>query len=98
MGVQKHYKKRFAKQSCPKVFTKQIDKKSKPLTLTLSRFLFYHVLGRFTARGVQKHHSYNKTSGGENLIRQSCSFFGLLPTNPPRGSPIFFAALLIDNL
>jgi hypothetical protein len=48
MGVQKHYQKLFAKKSCRKVFTKEIDQKSKT-------DFFYHVFGRFSVRGVQKH-------------------------------------------
>jgi hypothetical protein len=42
MGVQKHYKKRFAKESCRKVFTKNSTKNPKPI---FSRFL----LSRFWA-------------------------------------------------
>jgi hypothetical protein len=52
MGVPKHYKKRFLKQSCEKQFTKISTQKSKP-----DFFLnfVYHVFGRFSVRGVQKH-------------------------------------------
>jgi hypothetical protein len=50
MGVQKHYKKRFAKKSLRKCFTKQSTKSPKP---TFSRFCYY-VFGRFSVRGVQK--------------------------------------------
>jgi hypothetical protein len=43
MEVQGHYKKRFTKKSCRKVFIKTIDKKSKTV-------LFYRfVLSRFWA-------------------------------------------------
>jgi hypothetical protein len=52
MGVQKHYKKRFAKEIVSKVFTKNSTKNPKP---TFSRFFFNHVFGRFSMRGVQKH-------------------------------------------
>jgi hypothetical protein len=54
MGVQKHYKKGYTKQtkSCRKVFTKNSTKNPKP---TFSRTFFYHVFGRFSMRGVQKH-------------------------------------------
>jgi hypothetical protein len=48
MGVQKHYKKRFTKKSRRKVFTK----KSRTDFFSV---LFYHVFGRFSVRGVQKH-------------------------------------------
>jgi hypothetical protein len=50
-GVQKHYKKRFGKKSCRKVFQK-IDQK-----IQNRCFLdfFYHIFGRFSVRGVQKH-------------------------------------------
>jgi hypothetical protein len=51
MGVQKHYKKRFAKKSCRKVF-KKIDKKTQN---RLFLDFVYHVFGRFSVRGVQKH-------------------------------------------
>jgi hypothetical protein len=40
------------KKSCRKVFTKNSTKNPKP---TFSRNLFYHVFGRFSVRGVQKH-------------------------------------------
>ena len=49
MGVQKHHKKRFAKKSCRKVFTKSSTKNPKPTFLGL----FYHVFGRFSVRGAQ---------------------------------------------
>jgi hypothetical protein len=54
MGVQRHYKKRFTKKSCRKVFTfyTKIDKKI-PNRFFLD--FFYHVFGRFSVRGVQKH-------------------------------------------
>jgi hypothetical protein len=46
MGFQKHYKKRFAKKSCPKP--------------AFSRLFFNHVFGRFSVRGVQKHNKKNR--------------------------------------
>jgi hypothetical protein len=49
---QKHYKKRFAKKIVSKGFYKKFDQKSK--TDFSSKF-FYHVFGRFSMRGVQKH-------------------------------------------
>jgi hypothetical protein len=51
MGVQKHYKKRFAKKSCRKVF-KKFDQKSKTDFFLI---FFNHVFGRFSVTGVQKH-------------------------------------------
>jgi hypothetical protein len=52
-GVQKHYKKRFAKKSCRKAFTKKSTKNPK-LKKKFSIF-FHYVFGRFSVRGVQKH-------------------------------------------
>jgi hypothetical protein len=52
MGVQKHYKKRLTKKSCRKPFYKKIDKKSQTYFFSI---FFYHVFGRFSVRGVQKH-------------------------------------------
>jgi hypothetical protein len=52
MGVQKHYKKRFAKKIVSKSFNKKFDQKSK--TDFFSIFV-YHVFGCFSVRGVQKH-------------------------------------------
>jgi hypothetical protein len=45
MGVQKHYKKRFAKKSCRKVFTKILTKSPKTI---FSRKPFITFLGVFT--------------------------------------------------
>jgi hypothetical protein len=50
MGVQKHYKKRFAKKTVSKGFYKKFDQKSET---DFSRF-FYHVFGRFSVSGVKK--------------------------------------------
>jgi hypothetical protein len=44
--------KTLQKKSCRKVSTKNSTKNPKP---TFSRFFFYHVFGRFSVRGVQKH-------------------------------------------
>ena len=52
MGVQKHYKKRFAKKIVSKSFYKKFDQKSKTDFFSI---FFYHVFGRFSVRGVQKH-------------------------------------------
>jgi hypothetical protein len=57
MGVQKHYKKRFAKQSRRKGLHKKIDQKKSTKKIQNRFFLicFNHVFGRFSVRGVQKH-------------------------------------------
>ena len=52
MGVQKHNKKRLTKKSCRKLFTKKSTKKSQTDFFSI---FFYHVFGRFSVRGVQKH-------------------------------------------
>jgi hypothetical protein len=51
MGVQKYYKKRFPKNRVENLF-KKIDNKI-PNQFFLD--FFYHVFGRFSVRGVQKH-------------------------------------------
>jgi hypothetical protein len=51
MGVQKHYKKRLKK-----IVSKRISKQSaNKIQNRLFLDLFYHVFGRFSVRGVQKH-------------------------------------------
>jgi hypothetical protein len=50
-GSSKTLQKRFAKKSCRKAFTKNSTKNSQLLFLDF----FYHVFGRFSVRGVQKH-------------------------------------------
>jgi hypothetical protein len=60
-------------------FFKTIGKKSK--TDFFSIFV-YHVFGRFSVRGVQKH---DKKSREKN--DQLCYFFGLRGTNQPRRGP-----------
>jgi hypothetical protein len=77
-----------------KSFYKKIDKKSK--TDFFSNF-FYHVFGRFSARGVQKHH---KKSRGGNLTL--VLFWPL--THPPGHPPttgvtdfVFLAALASNS-
>jgi hypothetical protein len=52
MGVQKHNKKRFAKKIVSKSFYKKFDQKSKTDFFSI---FSYHVFGRFSVRGVQKH-------------------------------------------
>jgi hypothetical protein len=55
MGVQKHYKNILQNNRVERFlhFYQKIDQKSK--TIFFSTF-FYHVFGRFSVRGVQKHH------------------------------------------
>jgi hypothetical protein len=48
--------KRFAKNIVSKSFYKKIDQKSKTDFFSI---LFYHVFGRFSVRGVQKHDQQN---------------------------------------
>jgi hypothetical protein len=52
MGVQRHYKKRFAKTVVSKSFYKKFDQKSKTDFFSV---IFFHVFGRFPMRGDQKH-------------------------------------------
>jgi hypothetical protein len=56
MGVQKHYKKRLTQKSCRKLFTKKSTKKSQTDFFSI---FFYHVFGRFSVKGVQKHDKKN---------------------------------------
>jgi hypothetical protein len=51
MGVQKHYKKRVVTKIVS-ISYKTFDQKSKTDFFSI---FFYHVFGRFSARGVQKH-------------------------------------------
>jgi hypothetical protein len=50
-GSSKTLQKTFYKKSCQKVFTK----KSKKIPNRFFLDFFYHVFGRFSVRGVQKH-------------------------------------------
>jgi hypothetical protein len=52
MGVQKHYKKRFTKDACRKVFTKNRQKKTKTSCFSI---LFDHVFGHLPVSGEKKH-------------------------------------------
>jgi hypothetical protein len=84
-GSSKTLQKTFCKKNhtCQKVFTKNSTKNPKP---TFSRNLFYHVFGRFSMRGVQKHDKkYQKNKSDPSPF----SYFDP-PTHAPRGSPIFF--------
>jgi hypothetical protein len=56
-GSSKTLQKRFCKTIVSKGFTKKSTKNPKPF---FSRFLFNHVFGRFSVRGVQKHHRKNR--------------------------------------
>jgi hypothetical protein len=75
--VQKHYKKRFAKNGVEKflrkIFTKKSTKNPKPifffLDYVVSRFWAY--LGEGGERGVQKQHLFNHT---KNLASASVFF------------------------
>jgi hypothetical protein len=72
-------------KNCVEKFFKKIDKKIK------NRFfldLFYHVFGRFSVRGVQKHHKKNQKTSKTNLTL--VLFWSL--TQPPWGSPTFLGA------
>ena len=75
MGVQKHYKKRFTKKSCRKVFTNKSTKQSQTDFFSI---LFYHVFGRFSVRGVQKH---DKKISGKNLTNPGTFLASEEPTN-----------------
>jgi hypothetical protein len=89
MGVQKHYKKRFTKEIVSKSFYKKFDQKSE--TDFFSNF-FYHVFGRFSMRGVQKHDKKNIKKINLTLVPSPSPFSYSDPptTHPPRGSPTFF--------
>ena len=82
----KHYKKRFAKKIVSKSFYKKFDQKSKTDFFSI---FFYHVFGRFSIRGVQKHDKkYRKNKSDPSPFLASDP-----PTHhPPRGSPTFFLA------
>jgi hypothetical protein len=83
MGVQKHYKKRFTKKIMSKSFYKKIDKKPKTDFFSV---LFYHVFGRFSVRGVQRHDknlTHFLTSPGTFLASEE-------PTNDPKARQCFF--------
>jgi hypothetical protein len=82
MGVQKHYKKRFTKKSCRKVFTKNSTKNPKP---TFSQFFCYPVFGRFSMRGVQKHDKKNIEKINPTIVP-----FRTLTHPPTTGVPDFF--------
>jgi hypothetical protein len=75
MGFQKHHKKkRFAKKSCRKQFTKKTTKNPKPIfcrCLFLSRF--WKSFGWFSVMGIQ-------TKIEKQNINPPWSFFGLDPT------------------
>jgi hypothetical protein len=88
MGVQKHYKKRFAKQIVSKKLYKKFDQKSKN---DFCRFYFYH-LSRFCVcfgEGSSKTRWFFS-----EFLFWPHPFFVLWPTHPPttgaRGSPGFF--------
>jgi hypothetical protein len=90
MGVQKHYKKRCTK-SRRKEITKKNDQKSKT---DFSRF-FYHVFGRYSVRGVQKHHTKCREKKNLTLVLlwPLTYLAGSLPTYIPSGVPFFLLAV-----
>jgi hypothetical protein len=57
MGVQKHYKKRFETIRVKKFLQKNRPEVQNRLFLD---FFVYHVFGRFSMRGVQKHNKKKK--------------------------------------
>jgi hypothetical protein len=73
MGVQT-LQKTFYKKMVSKSICKKIDKKLKPI---FSRFV-YHVLGRFSVRGVQKHDQKNR---GKKLASPGTCLAFEEPTN-----------------
>jgi hypothetical protein len=77
MGVQKHNKKRLTKKSSRKLFTKKSTKNPKPIFSRFS-FFFYHVFGRFSVRGVQKH---DKKISKKNLTSPGTFLASEEPTN-----------------
>jgi hypothetical protein len=81
-GSSKTLQKTFYKKNrAEKFFTKNSTKNPKP---TFSRILFYHVFGRFSMRGVQKHDL--------TLV------LFLTPTHPPTtGVPGFFFGWPLDR-
>jgi hypothetical protein len=70
------------KKSCRKQFTKNSTKNPKP---TFSRKDFYHVFGRFSMRGVQKHDQKNIEKINLTLV-----LFRTLTHPPTTGVPDFF--------
>jgi hypothetical protein len=85
MGVQKHTKKRFAKNIVSKSFYKKFDQKSKTDFFSIC---FYHVFGRFSARGVQKNDKNNLEKNKSDPIPFSYSG---PPTHHGGHRPFFFA-------
>jgi hypothetical protein len=79
-GSSKTLQKTFYKKGVSKRFYQKNDKKNKTGFFSI----FYHVYGRFSVRGGQKHDkkSPKKTD-------QPWYFFGLRATNQPRQGPSF---------
>jgi hypothetical protein len=82
MGVQNTTKKRFAKKIVSKSFYKKFDQKSKTVFFSI---FFYHVFGRFSMRGVQKHDKKNIEKENLTLV-----IFRTLTHPPTTGVPDFF--------
>jgi hypothetical protein len=88
-GSSKALQKTSYKKIVSKSFYQKTDKKSQTGFFSI---LFYHVFGRFSARGVKKH---SKNLGKKSDPPPPWYFFGLRGTNQPRGgwgSVIFFLA------
>jgi hypothetical protein len=82
-GVKRHYRKRFAKKLCQKVFQKNRQKIQNRFFLDF----FYHVFGRFSVRGVQKH---DKKISKKNLTSPGTFLASEEPTNHPKARHFFF--------
>jgi hypothetical protein len=76
------------KKSCRKAFTKKSTRSPKPI---FSRIFFYHVFGRFSERGVQKH-DLNLKEFKKNIekINLTLVLFGPLTHPPTTGVTDFF--------
>jgi hypothetical protein len=83
-GVKRHYRKRFAKKFCRKVFQKKSTKKSKTDFFSI---FFYHVFGRFSVRGVQKH---DKKISEKKLTSPGTFLASEEPINHPKVRHFFF--------
>jgi hypothetical protein len=74
----------YQKKSCRKVLQKIRPNNPKPI---FSRNFFYHVFGRFSTRGVQKHDKINIETNNLTLV-----LFRTLTHPPTTGVPDFFFA------
>jgi hypothetical protein len=76
-GSSKTLQKTFYKKIVSKSFYKKFDQNSKT---DFFSFFFYHVFGRFSARGVQKH---DKKNTDKTNLTPSYPFFVLWRSDPP---------------